>query len=560
VVICIGCHADCCNAKCTEREVSLVAKINAQAQLFDEIFHHGPAIKLLISPDDGSVRDANPAAVTFYGYSREQLQGFRISDLNTLPMSCIQEEMRAAQREERNCFRFEHRLADGRLRDVEVFSSPITLGDETFLLSIIHDVTARNDTERELSVLQDVVENLPVGIYRSSMEGKGSFISLNREMINIAGADSAEQLLNTPVSALYADMEERKEFINKLMEAGDWHSQTLRLKTLKGQLGHYRVTVRKRRDDEGAIFIDGILEDINHLRAAEQSRQQLFEIIEATPAIIGISEPSGELVYLNTAGREMMGLSPEDSLASFEPRRVHTESSFRTLVDEALPTAIEKGHWTGEMSFRTAEGESLPVQTTLISHFDEQGELLRISAVSIDVSSQKQRQRVLEEMAYQDSLTKLLNRRGFLRLLKSAVDQARSEQSPLAVLMADLDHFKPINDQHGHPVGDEILKKITPFLKGKRRRDDYVGRLGGEEFGITLPGAKREDALTVAEDIRKSLAAEPIQTSAGPITVTISIGIATFDDRRESGKSLIRRADEALYMAKEAGRNRVAVL
>lgn len=530
---------------------------DAVARLFDEMFHHSVAVKLLVSPDDGQIGDANESATRFYGYSRDQLRARRISDLNTLPMARIQAEMEAARREERRCFRFRHRLADGAVREVEVYSSPLTLAGRTWLVSIIHDVTARNDYEHELAVLRDMVENLPVGVYRSTLDEQGQFLSVNREMVRLADADSRQALLDTPVRALYDDSEGRRQFIRRLQAAPDWHSETLRLRSLKGNRGRYRVTVRRQTDEHGHTVVDGILEDIGRVHAAEQTRQQLYEIIEATPAIIGISRPDGKLIYLNAAGRHLLGLGPDDSLEGFEPRTVHTEESFTTLVKEAMPTASKEGHWTGEMNFRNRDGQVIPVQTTLIAHRDDDGELLRISAVSVNVSSQKRRQALLEQMAYQDALTGTLNRRGFMQALDEAVDDARRLRSPLAVLMADLDHFKPINDTHGHPVGDEILSRLAPFLQGGRRRHDDVGRLGGEEFGITLPGADREDAVAIAESIRRELEITPITTSVGPIRITLSLGIATFDDYRETGDELIERADKALYDAKRAGRNRV---
>lgn len=530
---------------------------DAESRLFDEIFHHSAAVKLLVSPSDGRILDANTAATAFYGYSREELQARLISDLNTLPTDRVRAEMDAARREERRCFRFRHRLKDDSIREVEVYSSPVTLNGQTRLLSIVHDVTARNDYEQELGLLRDMVENLPVGIYRSTLDGHGRFLSVNREMVRLTEAESRDALLETPVSSFYENRESREAFINALHSSPDWHSQTLRLRSLQGRVSQFRVSVRKRTGEDGVVYIDGILEDLSQVQAAEQSRQQLLEIIEATPAIIGISRPDGKVIYLNTAGRELLGLGPDNPLDQYDPRQVHTESSFRTMLDEAIPTALKDGHWTGEMNFRDMRGEIVPVQSTLIAHRDEDGELLRMSAVSINVSSQKRRQRLLEKMAYRDPLTGVLNRRGFMQALNGAVAEARKQNTPLAVLMADLDYFKPINDRHGHPVGDEILRKLMPVLRGERRRDDDVGRLGGEEFGLTLPGADRDDAVAIAESIRSRLAEQPITTSVGSIPVTVSIGIATFDDRRESGRTLMRRADQALYDAKNAGRNRV---
>ncbi len=533
----------------------MVAGRDPEATLFEEIFHGSQAVKLLLDPDTAAIVDANPAAIDFYGHERDALLDLRIFDLNTLPEDKVRAEMQAARKAERKCFHFQHRLANGRIRDVEVFSSSITLNQRTYLLSIIHDVTARNDQERELAVLDDIVDNLPVGLYRSKTDEGGRFLSVNREMVRITEADSEQQLLATPASDLYAKEGDREGFIRRLQQAEDWHQEIVRLKTLKGNSGVYRLTVRRRLGEDGETFIDGIVEDISQIQAAEQSRQHLYEIIDATPAIVGISASDGRLMYLNQAGRKILGLSTVDPLDDFKPRRVHTDDSFQTLIDTALPTVMEKGHWIGEMSFRNTRGEVVPVQTTLIAHKNEDGELLRISAVSIDVSSQKRRQEVLEQMAFRDSLTGVLNRRGFMRALKDVMEDVRSSGEALSVLMVDLDHFKPINDKHGHAVGDEILRTLAPRLSGRRRKHDLVGRLGGEEFGIMLPGATRDDAIAIAEAIRERIVATSFKTEAGLIPVTASIGVACLEKRIESGPRLLHRADEALYDAKRAGRN-----
>jgi two-component system, cell cycle response regulator len=161
-----------------------------------------------------------------------------------------------------------------------------------------------------------------------------------------------------------------------------------------------------------------------------------------------------------------------------------------------------------------------------------------------------------------DTLTALWNRGAIVGFLKNEIERQQRSGLPLGLMMADVDHFKKINDTHGHLVGDAVLKEVARRLAAGVRTYDSVGRYGGEEFLVIVPGCKPADLVTSAERLRRSIAEHKFETSAGPLAVTLSIGIASGHDdsmRREDSEQLLRAADTALYAAKAQGRNRVAV-
>jgi two-component system, cell cycle response regulator len=163
----------------------------------------------------------------------------------------------------------------------------------------------------------------------------------------------------------------------------------------------------------------------------------------------------------------------------------------------------------------------------------------------------------LQFKASHDALTSIWNRGAIIELLERELSRARREGSSVGILLADVDHFKNINDTWGHLVGDEVLRAITGRLKAEVRSYDAVGRYGGEEFLILLPGCDRTKLETKAEQLRRTAERSPIETSAGPVPVTISIGgIASADCPQCEFKKLLRATDTALYRAKLAGRNR----
>ena len=161
----------------------------------------------------------------------------------------------------------------------------------------------------------------------------------------------------------------------------------------------------------------------------------------------------------------------------------------------------------------------------------------------------------LEELVFFDELTGLRNRRAMLHELEMLLAGARRHGHRLSVLMLDIDRFKPINDEHGHRAGDEVLRAVGQRLIGRLRREDVAGRLGGDELLVVLPDTDAPGAAIAAESIREAISERPVRSSAGPIDVTVSVGIAQWND--EDLPRLLEEADRALYAAKAGGRDRI---
>lgn len=166
----------------------------------------------------------------------------------------------------------------------------------------------------------------------------------------------------------------------------------------------------------------------------------------------------------------------------------------------------------------------------------------------------------LRYLALHDSLTGLVNRKEVLERLKSETDRSSREGSSVGVLLVDIDHFKLVNDRYGHADGDQVLVEVASRMRAALRSYDVVGRYGGEEFLVILPGCDSLKSELQAERLREAIANKTISLSQGPITVTVSIGIMAKEcDTNDSPSQLIGAADAALYHAKAAGRNRVSL-
>ncbi len=165
----------------------------------------------------------------------------------------------------------------------------------------------------------------------------------------------------------------------------------------------------------------------------------------------------------------------------------------------------------------------------------------------------------LQELATTDSLTGLSNRRHFFEVADQAFERARRYHGRLSALMLDVDHFKKVNDLYGHSVGDQVLQEVSRLCRQNMRRVDIIGRYGGEEIAFVMPETDTEEARMAAERLRQIIEGYSFETQAGRLSVTVSIGVAGLKEEDNALHFLLDRADQALYRAKQDGRNRVAV-
>jgi two-component system cell cycle response regulator len=217
---------------------------------------------------------------------------------------------------------------------------------------------------------------------------------------------------------------------------------------------------------------------------------------------------------------------------------------------------------TGEDEQRDkVEGLDLGADDYVTKPFHHQELLARIRAGKRIVDLQKElleSNKRLELLSITDGLTSLFNHRHFQDELARAFEESERYQRPLSLAVIDIDFFKKVNDVYGHAAGDEVLKRVSRIFMESIRSSDFAARYGGEEFAVIMPETDLEDAIQFAEKIRSMVEAAPVPTSAGEISVTVSIGVATVPRSKiRTAKGVIQAADKALYRAKRNGRNQV---
>ncbi len=290
-----------------------------------------------------------------------------------------------------------------------------------------------------------------------------------------------------------------------------------------------------------------------------RSEQKFRSFVETASDIIYTLDMSGRFQYISPAGEAVFGHSPGIWIGRNFTELIHPEdlTAFKAFFQRVLD---ERNRQTGvEYRIRHADGAWRWHTSNATPLLNQNNQLIGMLGIGRDISKRKANEARIFHLAHFDPLTDLPNRSLFSDRLQHALQLAQRNQERVALMCVDLDRFKPINDTWGHAVGDEVLKLVAQRMVGCVRASDTVGRTGGDEFIVLLPEAHNSDEiLRVAEKIRQALEEDFI---VGELRLSISacIGVAIYPEHGDDPTTLARSADQAMYVAKESGRNKVCV-
>lgn len=305
-------------------------------------------------------------------------------------------------------------------------------------------------------------------------------------------------------------------------------------------------------DSDDDLFGEYIEAKITHAQLElEQSRLGVF--LDLVPAGLFIHQRQG-VIFANSEASHIIGLPICDLVGrhflDFIPGDQYEDA--RVVFDKCFS---EGKTIRGLEIVLYDQGETKHIIQVSMSPLLWEG-LPLINILFTDISELKEKERLLFHLSTTDSLTGAFNRRHFLAQMELELSRYLRQRVPLSILSLDIDHFKRINDTHGHAAGDLAIRAFVEAIAVQLSQADRVGRMGGEEFCVLLPATGLRDAALVAENIRRSVAALKLPVESGPLRFTTCVGVAEVTEN-DTVDSLLRRADIALYRAKREGRNRV---
>ena len=316
-------------------------------------------------------------------------------------------------------------------------------------------------------------------------------------------------------------------------------------------------------ENNALIELQSVGRDVTEQRLAEEalrhSEARYRRIVQTAQEGIWQIDAANCTTFVNARMAEMLGYTGEEMMGK----------SLFTFMDEEWRKMAMGGNHGGylperaeqhDLKFRRKDGSELWALISTHSILDEQGRYAGALAMVADITDRKRMEETLRRLATQDSLTGLFNRRYFFTVAKREFQRSQRYGHPLALLLLDIDYFKRINDRYGHRAGDQVLRTVAAILREGLRQVDIPCRYGGEEFVMLLPETPLDTAMAAAQRLGATLAETPIQTEKGPVPVTVSIGVAALlNGENLTLEVLLERADQAMYAAKQAGRNQVQV-
>lgn len=542
--------------RAVRQEQALVASEKRHRAFFEK----NASVKLLIDPAEGQILDANPAAVAFYGYPREELLALRIMDINCLSADEVKAEMDLARSEQRKYFNFRHRLASGEVRDVEVYSGPVDVGGRALLYSIVHDVTARHVLERKLAAS----ETLHRGLFQTMAEGAivvqrdGRITAWNQAALTILGVD-AEGLRTRQVTVLDADGDVLPVDSYPTIRAARGERLDHVLFGVQRDDGRrVWVTVSSRPlaevDETAADAAVLSFSDITPLVEAEESQRLAQSVFEVAGEGIMVTDAQNRIIAVNPAFAAITGYAA-DEVVGKTPALLASGLHDAGFYAGMWQRLAHDGHWEGEINNRRKDGRVYVGWLRITVVPERPGHERRYVALFSDITDRKRAAEAIWRQANFDDLTGLPNRKLLEDRLKRSIAQAHRRHTTVALLFIDLDRFKPVNDEFGHAAGDELLRQVARRLEHSLRDEDTVARLGGDEFVAVLPDLSVAEAPARTAEKLVAVLSEPFRLGEHFVEISCSIGVALFPKNADNADALIAQADAAMYAAKEAGRS-----
>jgi diguanylate cyclase (GGDEF)-like protein/PAS domain S-box-containing protein len=415
---------------------------------------------------------------------------------------------------------------------------------------------ASHPQDSEKMLFHAILDNAPLGIWFLGTDGRLRFV--NKTFCNAVGISESAFLAAThyvevmPPEIAASCMRSDQE----CMAGEGQHLSWEWLPFVDGRKHLLEITKVKVVGPDGrALGLIGLAADITEKKNAEDRLNLVAKVFENTIDGVIIADNEANILEVNEAFTRITGYDREEVLGK-NPRFLHSGMQDDAFYREMWRTIQAEGYWRGELWNRRKDGELVAENLTITTVNAPDGRISHFVGIASDVTQIKQHAKQLEHIAHYDALTDIPNRVLFADRLQQALAHTKREGSILAVCYLDLDGFKQVNDTMGHEAGDRVLIEITRRIKTCIRGDDTVARLGGDEFAVLLQGLRAAEECYSSLNRLLEAISHPIEIKGKLFEVSASIGVALYAGDELDADALLRHADQAMYSAKQAGKNR----
>ena len=455
------------------------------------------------------------------------------------------------------------RRNDNEERWIECRGKPVIGNDGQVekISGFIQDITERKQVESQLreseQSLQLSQESGGIGTWEYDFITNESICSRNVFQQLKFPWSTGKSSWDDVFAAIYPeDHAHVNEVINHHISEGSDLDVEYRITDTEGDARWMRTIGKVEFDADGnPIKMRGTIQDITAQKSASEKFQLLARVFNDTQEGITITNAQKEIVDVNPAFSDITGFSREEVIGQ-NPRILSSGKQSPEFYAEMWQKINEFGHWQGEVWNRRKDGELYAELMTISTLLDDNGKVINYVGVFTDITHSKQQQEKLNRMAHYDVLTGLPNRALFVDRFHQAIAHSKRNESLLVVCFLDLDNFKPINDNYGHDVGDELLIEVAKRIKDCIREEDTVSRQGGDEFALLLNDIESPDQCELTIERILHALAQPYLIDDTPHNITASIGVTLYPDDNEDIDTLVRHADNAMYQAKQSGKHR----
>ncbi|MEP6692252.1 MAG: PAS domain S-box protein [Gemmatimonadaceae bacterium] len=502
----------------------------------------------------GVIVDVNQRVSEIVGYSHGELVGRSLSDFVPPEEQAVQ-PIRFADLQTKRSIVVERTLRSKNGADILVELSASML-DDGRIQTVLRDVTVRRraeqsvrESERRFREILETVRSVAV-----CLDVHGDVTFVNDSLLALTGWTRDEVVGRNWFETFVPARNEIGPTVFEAMTRG-------------GILAHYESEILTRHGHRRLLSWDNTVlrnsagqmigtaslgQDVTDRRRAEEAQQRLTTILEATPDLVAIWTIEGQVLYLNRAGRRMLGIGDDEHGANFTIGALQPHWGRDVALGEAIRTVLRDGSWSGEITLVSRDGREVPVSQVILAHKSPNGSVEYFSTIMRDITERKQAEATLRTLSLYDELTHLCNRRGFMTLAEQELKVARRQKAPALLFYIDMNDFKSVNDNYGHAEGDAALVRAADVLKATFRESDVLARIGGDEFVVLVLNKTDETQEAVLARLRSRLAianAMALRT----YELSLSIGIAKFDPASpKSLEELMSEADVELYAEKRS--------